>query len=206
VRVLVLAAALAAPVAFTQEHGAAKGETKAEGEGGHGSGEHKGGGHEQPSMLWKWANFGILAALLGYGIGKGAGPFFRGRTEQIQKALIEARKIREEAERRASDIDRRMANLGADIESLRMESRQEMAAEGERIKTDTARQIASMEARAQQEIQSAAKLAAKDLRRHAAVLALRLAEAKIQARMTPQTQARLVDEFTGRLPTPASGD
>jgi F-type H+-transporting ATPase subunit b len=206
VRVLVLAVALAAPTAFAQDHsavkgGTAKGETKAEA--GHGSSEH-GGGHEQPSMVWKWVNFGILAGLIGYGIAKGAGPFFRARTEQIQKALVEAKMIREDAERRASEIDRRMANLGADIESLRTESRKEMAAESDRLKAETERIVAKIEAHAHQEIQSAAKLAAKDLRRHAAELALQLAERKIQARMTPKTQERLVDDFVSQLRAPAS--
>jgi F-type H+-transporting ATPase subunit b len=185
-RSIAVAMILAAGTLVAQEHGAAKGE--------------HGGGHEQPSLAWKWANFAILAGAIGYGISKAAGPFFRGRTEQIQRELVESKKIREEAEARAAEMDRRMANLGAEIESLRTAARQEMATENERMKSETARLLAKIEQHAQQEIESAVKHAQKELRAHAAELALDLAARKIQSRMTPQAQQALVDSFTVNKP------
>jgi F-type H+-transporting ATPase subunit b len=185
-----IALILAAGTLVAQEHGEAKGE--------------HGGGHEQPSLAWKWANFAILAGAIGYGISKAAGPFFRGRTEQIQRDLVEAKKIREEAEARAADIDRRMASLSTQIESLRADAKQEMSAENERMKSETARQLAKIEQHAQQEIESAVKHAQKDLRAHAAELALDLAARKIGSRMTPGAQEALVDSFASRLARPGT--
>jgi F-type H+-transporting ATPase subunit b len=181
---------------LAQEHGA---EAKAE----HGAaqGEH-GGGHAESTTAWKWANFAILAALLGYGISKSGGQFFRSRTAQIQNALVEARKIKEDAEARASGIDRRMASLGAEIASMEAEAKQEMAAEAQRIESDTAKLLAKIRDHARQEIESAEKQAIAELRRQASAIALNLAAEKIRSRMTPPAQDMLVDDFVRRLEAP----
>ena len=197
-RTIVLALALSAPFALAQEHGG-EATHKAEGE------DH-GGGHGDPLTMWKWANFAILVALAGYGISKAAGPFFQGRNEQIQHALVEAMKVRTEAEARASAIEARMANLSGEIEALRSEAHQEMAAESERVKAETARLVAKLEQHAQQEIESTVKHARKELRAYAAELALELAARKIEARMTPAAQDKLVDSFVGRLGQPGSSN
>jgi F0F1-type ATP synthase membrane subunit b/b' len=149
---------------FAQEHAAPA----------HGAegGEH----HEDNTTMWKWANFAILAALMGYGISKAAGPFFQGRSEQIRKALVEARMLKEEADARAAEIDRKLASLSADIEALKAEARAEMAAESERVQA-----------------------AIKELRAHAAELALDMARRKIASRLTVPAQERLVDQFLARL-------
>ena len=48
-------------------------------------------------IWWKWANFAILAAGLGYLIGKNVPPLFRKQSDEIQSALAEAAKIKQEA-------------------------------------------------------------------------------------------------------------
>ena len=84
-----------------------------------GEGEH--GGME----IWKWANFAILAGGLGYLVGKNAGPFFAGRTQQIRKEMIEAGELRKQAEMRAAEVDHRLANLENEIAAMRAEAKQE---------------------------------------------------------------------------------
>jgi F0F1-type ATP synthase membrane subunit b/b' len=158
--------------------------------------------HHDSTTAWKWANFAILAAALGYGISKAAGPFFAGRTNQIQHSLLEAKKLREDAETRAAEIDRRMANLGAEIESLRADARRELTAESERISAETARLLAKVEEHARQEIDSTLKHATQQLQAHAAALAVDLAAGKIQSRMTPAVEQSLVDSFVTRMARP----
>ena len=58
-------------------------------------------------IWWKWANFAVLAAGLGYLVAKNAGPFFRSRSEEIQKGIKDAAQVRAEAEARASAIEKR---------------------------------------------------------------------------------------------------
>jgi F-type H+-transporting ATPase subunit b len=188
-RTLTLALLLGLPAVYAQEHGKEAAHAES------GSAGH----HEDNTTMWKWANFAILAGLLGYGIAKAAGPFFRGRSAEIQKALVEARELKERADARAAEIDRRLANLAAEIETLKAEARQEMAAESERIQAETARLLAKIEQQARREIESAEKLALKELRTHAAGLAIELAGAKIRARITGPAEVRLAEQFITRL-------
>ncbi len=148
---------------------------------------------------WKIANFLLLAGILGYMIGKNAGPLFAERTRKIRQEIIEADDLRKDAERRAADVDRRLANLESEIASLRSESQREAEAEGERVRQQTAAEIAKLRERAEQEIASAGKSARLELKRYSADLAITLAEQKVRARMTAETQDALVQAFVENL-------
>jgi len=149
--------------------------------------------------LWKWANFVVLAAGLGYIVVKNGGPFFAARSRQIRKDMVEAAEVRKEAEERAFLVDRKLANLAADIASLRAESERERAAATERLKRHREAERAKIQAYAEREIESAGKAARLELKRFAAELAVELAEQKIRARMTSPAQDALVAGFVNRL-------
>ncbi|MDR3700054.1 MAG: hypothetical protein P4L56_10495 [Candidatus Sulfopaludibacter sp.] len=154
--------------------------------------------------LWKLANFLLLAGGLGYLIKKNAGPFFDARNRKIQQDMLDAKALRLEAEKRAADVDRRLANLEAEIAALRSESQAEAKAETERSMKHTAGEIAKIQAHAEREIVAAGKAARMDLKRYAAELAVQLAEQKIAARMTGEAQDNLVRGFVHDLKHPAS--
>lgn len=149
----------------------------------------------EPSMALRWANFAILALGLGYGIAKVFPPMFRARNEEIQKGISEAQALKQDADKRAAAADTRVRMLGSEIEKFRAESKIEMQQEGERIRQETARQIARMEAQAQQEIESAGKLARRELKSYAAKLALDLAEQRVRTRLDANTENALVNGF-----------
>ena len=155
----------------------------------------EGGGPPEPSAIWKWANFVLLVAGLGYLMAKMLPPLFKSRTEEIQKGIAEARAIKQDAERRAAEVDRRTAALGADIERFRVEAKSEMQQEGERIRQETAAQIARLENQAQQEIEISGKIARRELKSYAAKLSLDLAEQRVRERLNPKTEQELVDAF-----------
>jgi F-type H+-transporting ATPase subunit b len=161
--------------------------------------QEKEGGESGSNQLWKWANFLVLAGALGYVIGKHAPTFFAARSDQIGKDMAEAGKARQAAEDRAAEVDRRLANLEAEIASLRAHAKEEAEAETQRLAQHTAAEIAKIQARAEQEIVSAGKVARLELKRHAAELAIGLAEQKIRARLTPETQDALVRGFVRDL-------
>jgi F-type H+-transporting ATPase subunit b len=163
--------------------------------------EEHGSGHGEPAAVWKWANFGILAAAIGYAVAKNAPGFFRNRTAEIQKSIVEARRLREEAEARAAEIERKLANIGAEIESMRAQARQEMESEGQRFEQETARLVARVEEHARQEIESLTKHAENELQAYAAELTLKLARQKVEARLSPETQTVLLSRFLGTLPS-----
>jgi F-type H+-transporting ATPase subunit b len=159
----------------------------------------------EPSAAWKWANFAILAVGLGYLIAKSLPSFFQGRTESIQKDIAKARKTKEEAERRAAEMDARLAALGQEIDKFRAQARAEMEQEGERIRRETAAQIHHLEQQAESEIESASKAARAELRALAARLALDLAEKRIRARLDDRAEASLVENFVADLSQQGQG-
>lgn len=162
--------------------------------------EHKTGEPAgNPDELWKWANFGILAVGLGYLMAKNLPPLFTSRTKEIQKGISESQQMKQDAERRAAEMDARLAALGADIEKFRVESGAEMRREGERIARETAAQIRKIEDQAAVEIDTAGKTARRQLKEYAAKLALGLAEERLRARMDNATESALVDNFVRDL-------
>jgi F0F1-type ATP synthase membrane subunit b/b' len=146
-------------------------------------------------QIWKWANFLVLAGGLGYLIGKKGGPFFAARSVKIRQDMIDAGDVRQDAEARAAEVDRRLANLEAEIAALRADSGKEEEAETGRFGRHTAAEIAKTQAQAEQEIAAAGKAARLELKRYCADLAVGLAEQKIRARMTPETEDELVRGF-----------
>jgi F-type H+-transporting ATPase subunit b len=157
------------------------------------------GGGEGNLQMWKWANFLVLVAGLGYLIVKMVPPMYAARSQAILKDMTESGKIRQEAEARAADVERRLAGLEAEIAALRADSQRESQAETERLANHAAAEIAKIQVQSEQEIAAAGKAARLELKRYAAGLALDLAERKIRGRMTPATEDGLVRGFVRDL-------
>jgi F-type H+-transporting ATPase subunit b len=153
----------------------------------------------EPGIGWKWANFAILAAGLGYLIAKTAPALFRARTTAIQKDIAEAQAVKKDAESRAAAVDARVQALGAEMDRFRAQSKIEMREEGERIRQETAHQIARLDAQFAQEVESAGKVARRELKEYAAKLALDLAEQRIRVGANAATESGLVDAFVADL-------
>lgn len=156
-------------------------------------------GEIEVEPVWKWANFALLAIGLGYMLVKLLPKTFTDRTAAIQKDIKEAQRLKADAEKRAAEVERRVALLGVDIEKFRAEAAGEMAAEGERIRLETADRIRRLEDQAALEIETAGKIARKDLSRYSAELALKLAEERVRARLDSSSESALVDSFVAEL-------
>jgi F-type H+-transporting ATPase subunit b len=153
----------------------------------------------EPDAMWKWINFGLLAVGLGYLLGKTLPPFFKSRTSDIQKDIVEAQATKRDAEQRAAAIEKRVSALGADIEAFQAQSRTEMEQEAARIREETARMIEKVQKQAGNEIETAGKNAQRDLKAYAAKLSLDMAEQRIRTRLDTATENGLVDDFVKDL-------
>lgn len=131
-------------------------------------------------QMWKWANFVLLALGLGYLMVKTLPALFAARSHAIARDIEESRKMREDAEQRAAEVERRLDGLEAEIAALRAESQLETKNESERLAAQTAAEIAKIQAQSERDVADAAKAARTDLKRYAAGLAIELAEQKIR--------------------------
>ena len=156
---------------------------------------------EKDMTAWKWANFAILVAALGFLVAKQGGPYFASRSIEIRKGIEDATKMRADAEARAAAMEARLANIGVEIEAMKKSAREEAAQEGDRIRQETQRELAKIQANADHEISSTLKAAQLELKSYSAQLAIRLARNKVRERMTPADQDALVRDFVDDLGT-----
>lgn len=152
-----------------------------------------------PNIFWGWANFVLLAGGLGYLIKKNAGPYFAKRSLEIRKGMAEADAERAASDAKVAEVDRRLANLQAEIEALRRGAQEEAEADAQRVRRDAAAEMTKIQSHLAEEIASAVKSATLELRRYSAEAALGLAERKIAARMSPAIQDRLVGSFVADM-------
>ncbi|MES1262367.1 MAG: ATP synthase F0 subunit B [Acidobacteriota bacterium] len=163
--------------------------------------EHKGSeAAEQPSMeLWKWANFAILAGILGYLISKNLGPVLVARSREIHEGLAAGERAKADADARSAAVMAKLSGLDQAIAQMQASAKEDQNREAARIQRETAAELARIRQHALLEIESAGKLARLEVRRQAAVAAIELAERKLRSRMSPDVQAALLRNFTGEI-------
>jgi F-type H+-transporting ATPase subunit b len=147
-------------------------------------------------------NFAIVAGAIGYFSKKSLPGMFRNRTDSIQKAMQEARKASEDANRRLGEIEARLSRLDTEIAGMRASAEKEATAEEARIKAAAEEDGRKIVESAEQEIVAAAKLARRELTNYAANLAVSLAAKQIK--VNPSTDQALVQGFAREL-SPKSG-
>ena len=168
----------------------------------HKAGESSGSQEEKPGMeLWKWANFAILAGILGYLISKNMGPMLATRSQQIQEGLAAGERAKADADARAAAVSAKLSGLGDVISTMRAEARLEREREGARLRRETVAELARIQQNAAFEMESATKLAKLRLQQYAAKLAIDLAEQKVRARMTGDVQSALIQNFLVEIRT-----
>jgi F-type H+-transporting ATPase subunit b len=151
-------------------------------------------------LIWEVLNFLILAGLLGWLIVKQGGPLLTARSKEIADGLASGEIAKAEADARAAQVQAKLDKLGTEIEAMRAEAKVERDREAERIRRETQAEMARIRVQAEHEIESAGKLARREVQRAAAKMAIELAEEKVRARMSPEIQAALLQGFLSELP------
>ncbi len=146
---------------------------------------------------WKFINTAIFIVLLGFGVVKLAPKFFQARSLDIQKAIKDATGLKIEADFRYSQIDKKMANLPAEIARIKAEAAAEMEREHQRLEDETAEEIAHIRHNTDYEIEFLRAEGAKQVKRHAGQLALTLAERRLQDYYAQDNDKNHVGEFVG---------
>lgn len=160
---------------------------------------------EEVNPLWKWPNFLLLAGLLGYLIRKHGAPLLTSRSQQIRQSLEAGEKAKADADARVAAVQAKIANLDREIAEFRTASQADLEREAERIRREAEAEMSRIEQHTAAEIDTLGKHARLELRQYAAKLAIDLAEQKVRARMSPDVQATLLNNFAGDLSTRAAG-
>jgi F0F1-type ATP synthase membrane subunit b/b' len=145
---------------------------------------------------WKLINFAILVAGLGYLVVKNAPAFFNARSEEIQRAIKDAMGLKMDAEFRASEMDRRMAGLAAEVQKIRDEAKAEMDRESARIDEETRTALMRIQEHTTREIEALRYQAGLAVREHAVRLATDLAVAHLKDQPESIDREELIHAFT----------
>lgn len=152
---------------------------------------------KQAADAFTLLNFVILAALIGWFLLKTLPKVFRDRSSALQKHLVEARRVSEEASSRLSGVEARLKNLDAQIAAMRAQAEKDAQAEEQRMKSSVEEEKQKILASAEQEISAAAAQARRQLQQYAADLAVDQAAKKLV--VSAETDRLLVHEFARKL-------
>jgi F-type H+-transporting ATPase subunit b len=145
--------------------------------------------------ILKIANFLIFAAGLGYYLFRNAPRFFNARSSDIRKAIEEATGLKLEADYRYSEIDRKMASLAEEVRRIRQEAQRELEREHARFRQESQAEIEHIHHNVLNEIDALRKQGVNQVRRHAAQLALGIAERRLTERFRGPESDDTIHDF-----------
>jgi F-type H+-transporting ATPase subunit b len=183
--------AAAEPAASVPHQGEAVPQGEAEAPEAHGS--------ELVGMIARLVNFAILAGVLVYFLKSPLAGYLSGRSDAIRSDLVNAAETKRAAAAQMEEIDRRMKALPGELDALRAQGAQEIAAEEERIRAAAALERDRLLEQTRREIEWQVKVAERDLVSRAADLAVGVATERIKHHITDDDRQRLVDRYVQQL-------
>ena len=158
-------------------------------------GEHEG---ILPTVA-KLFNFAVLIGVLVYFLRTPIADYLRLRSTQIREALVTAAEIRQTATAQLEAIQRQLALLPSELDSLKKRGVEDTAAEEARIAATAKAERARLLEQMRREIDMRLRVARRELTEHAAALAVQVAEDRIRRNITTDDQLRLLDRYTTQI-------
>ena|SRR5689334_1293549 len=149
--------------------------------------------------LWKFFNLALFTVVGIYILRKPISQALSSRREAIQQELITAQQERDQAQARVAEADNMLSRLDDDVRTVDQQARAEANSERQRIATSTEREIEKLKQQAQREIDTAGKLARRELRQFLAEKSVQMARESIRTQLRPEDDAVLIRENIGEL-------
>lgn len=149
--------------------------------------------------LWKFINLAVFTGVGIYILRKPISQALSARRGAIQQELITAQNEREQALARVAEADSLLNRLDEDVLKVQEQAREEATLERQRIAASTEREIEKLKQQAQREMETANKLARKELRQFLAEKSVQMARESIRTQMRPEDDTALIRESIGEL-------
>jgi len=149
--------------------------------------------------LWKFANLAIFTGVGIYILRKPISQALQSRRGAIQQELITAQNERDQALARVAEADSMLSGLDDDVRKVQEQAREEVTSERQRITASTEREIEKLKQQAQRELETADKLARKELREFLAEKSVQMARESIRTQIRPEDDTALIQENIGAL-------
>lgn len=168
-------------------------------------GEHKTQAEILRETGWQAFNLVVILALLVYFGRKPVVDYFATRRAGIQTQLSEAASLLHEAEQRNAELQRKLVDLSAELDSIREGASRRAEEESLRILAEARATAERIRRDAQTAVDQELRRAQAKLRDEAADLALELAAGKLASAVSETDRERLVDEFITRVEPGSAG-
>jgi F0F1-type ATP synthase membrane subunit b/b' len=149
--------------------------------------------------LWRFVNLAIFVGLGIYFLRSKISQAMLARGEAIRQEFLAARKERELALAKRDEAESLLTGVDADVQAVHEQAKAEAKAERERQTAATDREIEKLRLQGQREMETAAKLARKQLRQHFAKRSIEFARESIQHQIRPEDDTALIKENIGDL-------
>ena len=159
----------------------------------------EGGGKHEPSPIYRWINFAILVAGLGFVLRKPLAQFFAERTALIRKGLEDGRSALAAADEKLRVVEQKLQGFEKEMAEFRAAALKEMEEEHARMRQATAHEAERLMESVRVQMDVAGKQARLELRLYAAERAVELAGKVIAGRMDDAREKRLVGQFVETL-------
>ncbi|HVH89197.1 MAG TPA: ATP synthase F0 subunit B [Terriglobales bacterium] len=146
-------------------------------------------------------NFAIIAGLIVMALKSNLPAMFRGRTQEIQKGMEDARRASEEAQRKLQEIEARLSRMNVEISEMQKHAELEAKTEEERIRASIEEEKHKILQSAQHEVGRATSAARRELQKYGVELAVAMAEKGI--RVEANEDKALVEDFAEQLASEA---
>ena len=149
--------------------------------------------------IWKFLNLAIFTGAGIYVLRKPISQALASRRESIQQELIRAQTEREQALARVAEAEDLLTRVDEHVGAIHKQAQQEAEAERKRLAAAEAQEIEKLKQQSQREIESADKLARKELREFLAARSVELARESVRSQMRPEDDTLLIKENIGDL-------
>jgi F-type H+-transporting ATPase subunit b len=163
--------------------------------------QHEEGGAEEEHRETIWGpisrlfNASLLFGVLYYYLRRPIAAYLSDRSGQIRGDLVTAEEMKQAAAAQIAELEKKMAALPAELETLKVHGQQQIAAEEKRIDHAAAVESERLLEQTRREIDLQLRIAHRELVEHAAHLAVGVATDRIKKDITPDDQTRLVDRY-----------
>jgi F0F1-type ATP synthase membrane subunit b/b' len=149
--------------------------------------------------IWKFLNLAIFLAAAIYVLRSKINEALLSRRDVIKQELITAQNERERALARLTETEDLLSRMDEHVGAIHKQAQLEAESEKQRLAEAMAREIAKLKQQGEREVETANKLARKELRQFLAQRSIELARESVRRQMRPEDDTLLIKENLGDL-------
>jgi F-type H+-transporting ATPase subunit b len=148
---------------------------------------------------WKFLNLAIFTTAAIFVLRKKISEALLARRDAIKQEIVSAQQEREKALAKVAEADNKLSHVVDDVRAVRAQADEEAKAERQRIAAATDREMEKLKQQSLREIETADKVARKELRQYLASRSIEVARESVRSQMRPEDDTALIKENIGDL-------